>query len=621
MLVMLVTVAPMPWAGAAESYRWPVPSSTKVTQKYSAGHTAIDIGGTKGCDVVATKSGTVYYVYTGCVNNNSLSTKKACTSAGCKPNCGTYTNSSGLRTCNWGYGNGVVIKHSDGSGYSMYAHLNSVAVSKGAKVSQGQKIGSMGSTGNSTGTHLHFEMAKTITMSGTYCRPSNWINTSSISYTNASSSPGGSSSSSGGSTAGSNASNKVTFSLPTDPNYTSKQKITNTNAVLVNKITKPAGTKVTRMGLYVYDFNGSKLGEHSEYVSNVSNSTTTFHCWFDLNSELHVTLTPGNTYKYYFYGEFDGQKVTGPTFSFTATGTRPYVNFWLSDTEKVSFPLETGLLYYAHGEFPEPYEKEGYTFDGWYTDPVGGTEITRADYYRGTSSVNLYPHYTKNAVAEPEPDPEPPVVEEPEEFTLVFMDLRTMESYGTYTVQNGDKYPIPSRTPTRDGYVFDGWYTSSTGGTQVTASTTVNLTRDQNLYPHWRKAAQSETLTITLQIGNPYLYLNGVRQTIDAQGTVPLLQNGRTLVPVRAVVEAMGGTVDWIGSSRTVVMAMDGKILNLQIGSKTAWDGTGKTYSLDVAPILVNGRTLLPIRFVVEFFEGTVEWGGAAQTVIIEYEK
>ena len=54
MLVMLVTVAPMPWAGAAESYRWPVPSSTKVTQKYSAGHTAIDIGGTKVCDVVAT---------------------------------------------------------------------------------------------------------------------------------------------------------------------------------------------------------------------------------------------------------------------------------------------------------------------------------------------------------------------------------------------------------------------------------------------------------------------------------------------------------------------------------------------------------------------------------------
>lgn len=422
----------------------------------------------------------------------------------------------------------------------------------------------------------------------------------------------------------------VTFSLPTDPNYTSKQKITNTNAVLVNKITKPAGTKVTQMGLHVYDFNGSNIGDHWDYVSNVSDSTTTFHCWYDLNSEFHTTLTPGNTYKYYFYGEFDGQKVTGPTFSFTTTGTRPYVNFWLSDTEKVSFPLETGLTYYAHGEFPEPYEREGYTFDGWYTDPVGGTEITRADYYRGTATVNLYPHYTKNAVVEPtpepEPDPEPPVVEEPvaeepEEFTLVFMDLRTMESYGTYTVQNGDKYPIPSRTPTRDGYVFDGWYTSSTGGTQVTSSTTVNLTRDQNLYPHWREVPQllPETTEITLQIGNPYLYINGARKNIDEQGTVPLLRNSRTLLPVRAVVEAMGGTVNWINSSETVVMTLDGKSLNLQIGSRTAWDGSGNTYQLDVAPILVQSRTMLPIRFVVEYFGGEVLWDNPTETVTINY--
>ena len=99
-------------------------------------------------------------------------------------------------------------------------------------------------------------------------------------------------------------------------------------------------------------------------------------------------------------------------------------------------------------------------------------------------------------------------------------------------MQNGDKYPIPSRTPTRDGYVFDGWYTSSTGGTQVTASTTVNLTRDQNLYPHWREVPQllPEETEITLQIGNPYLFVNGTRKNIDEQGTVPLLRNDRTPV-------------------------------------------------------------------------------------------
>ncbi len=55
------------------------------------------------------------------------------------------------------YGNEVVIKHDDGT-YSQYAHLSSLAVSSGQNVSGGQQIGLSGSTGNSTGPHLHFEI-------------------------------------------------------------------------------------------------------------------------------------------------------------------------------------------------------------------------------------------------------------------------------------------------------------------------------------------------------------------------------------------------------------------------------------------------------------------------------
>jgi LysM repeat protein len=58
---------------------------------------------------------------------------------------------------NGGYGNYVVIKHTNGA-QTLYAHMNSVAVSAGTTVGQGEQIGSVGNTGKSTGAHLHFEV-------------------------------------------------------------------------------------------------------------------------------------------------------------------------------------------------------------------------------------------------------------------------------------------------------------------------------------------------------------------------------------------------------------------------------------------------------------------------------
>ncbi|GAU68885.1 peptidase M23 family protein [Streptomyces sp. NBRC 110611] len=64
---------------------------------------------------------------------------------------------AGLNTDGPAYGNAIVIKHDNGT-YSQYAHLSSVQVQVGQNVSTDQKIGLVGSTGNSTGPHLHFEV-------------------------------------------------------------------------------------------------------------------------------------------------------------------------------------------------------------------------------------------------------------------------------------------------------------------------------------------------------------------------------------------------------------------------------------------------------------------------------
>ena len=55
----------------------------------------------------------------------------------------------------------------------------------------------------------------------------------------------------------------------------------------------------------------------------------------------------------------------------------------------------------------------------------------------------------------------------------------------------------------------------------------------------------------------------------------------------------------------------------MRIGSTVAWDKDGAQFILDSEPILLNDRTMLPIRFVVEYFGGTVEWVGETQTVEI----
>ena len=130
------------------------------------------------------------------------------------------------------------------------------------------------------------------------------------------------------------------------------------------------------------------------------------------------------------------------------------------------------------------------------------------------------------------------------------------------------------------------------------------------------KNASADKTEIVLQIGSPVMTVNGAEQKIDEEGTVPVIVNERTLVPIRAIIEAMGGTVGWDGEKREVSLDYNGDNIRLVIDSTTAYFN-GKASELDTAPAIINERTMLPIRFIAESFGFDVAWDGDTQKITI----
>ncbi|NLY43226.1 MAG: copper amine oxidase N-terminal domain-containing protein [Clostridiaceae bacterium] len=96
----------------------------------------------------------------------------------------------------------------------------------------------------------------------------------------------------------------------------------------------------------------------------------------------------------------------------------------------------------------------------------------------------------------------------------------------------------------------------------------------------------------------------------------PILENGRTLVPLRAIFTALGASVDWNGNNMTITSTKGSNTIVMQVG-KTVMTKNGKEIILDVPPKLLNGRTLVPVRAVAESFDANVQWDGTTRTVII----
>lgn len=121
-----------------------------------------------------------------------------------------------------------------------------------------------------------------------------------------------------------------------------------------------------------------------------------------------------------------------------------------------------------------------------------------------------------------------------------------------------------------------------------------------------QNSAAEKSKVIKLQIGSRIVNVDNEAVIYDA---APVIRNDRTLVPIRIVTETLGGKVDWNGVTKEVTLHIDGKEIKMTVGK------TLEKYG--VAPVIIDGRTFVPVRFVADELGATVAWDDATKTVTI----
>ena len=118
------------------------------------------------------------------------------------------------------------------------------------------------------------------------------------------------------------------------------------------------------------------------------------------------------------------------------------------------------------------------------------------------------------------------------------------------------------------------------------------------------------TKTIILQIGSTAVLVDDQAIINDV---APVIRNDRTLVPIRVITEALGGQVAWNEAAKEVTLTVNGKEIKMTIGKVLEKYG--------VAPVIIGGRTFVPVRFVADELGAVTTWDDATKTVTIQAVK
>lgn len=118
---------------------------------------------------------------------------------------------------------------------------------------------------------------------------------------------------------------------------------------------------------------------------------------------------------------------------------------------------------------------------------------------------------------------------------------------------------------------------------------------------------------IILRVGSRTAYVGGKQQILDQ---APYLAKGTVMVPFRFIGEALGATVGWESQSKKITYRLGEVNIAFQVGQ--AWvEVNGQRRQLEVAPQLVGGTTMVPLRVVAEYLGAAVSWDGTKKEITI----
>ncbi len=234
---------------------------------------------------------------------------------------------------------------------------------------------------------------------------------------------------------------------------------------------------------------------------SVSNGSNTLY----LNEGYGELPTPereGYSFKGWYSAKSGGVKVTSSTIVTTPSSHTLYAQ-WTANEYTVSFntngggaaPSSKKVSYGSKYGDLETVSRSGYTFVGWYTSASGGTEILSESKYTTAGNQTLYAHWSEKG------------------YTVTFNANGGSVATSSKNVVYASTYgTLP--TPIRSGYIFDGWYTSASGGSNITSSSKVEITSSQTLYAHWTKIVVTEISVRTEPSITDYF----VGDTLNASG-------------------------------------------------------------------------------------------------------